>query len=201
MAYKGRSRWHGVVINGAAKGRHSASAWQMRLAEDGADVGIWGTNPTKTRQCRREAEKATAQGHTQTRRCRRAEEVSRLCENMKVIGVMSTICVATRGPVSGRGRVDPGDGLRGMVAAAQVNLGRRVRNFQAAARHNGRGGRGGFAGGDGQHRGDFGRARPLQHYGAAKGGVHRHGALRSPFELAGLQDNGQFDPAGRIRPK
>ena len=167
------------------------------LAEAGADVCIWGTNPTKNAAAAEKLKRHGRKVHTQIVDVGDEKQVhAGFAETLKVMGHVDN-CVANSG-VSGRGKgsileMDYEEWRRVM----RVNLDGVFFTFQCRRQAHGRARQGRLAGGDGQHRGDRGRGA-LEPLRRQQGRRHRHGA-RARRRAGALQDHRQFDPAGLDR--
>ena len=140
------------------------------LAEAGADICIWGTNPTKNAKAAEKLKKHGRKVHTQIVDVGDEKQVAAgFAETLKVMGHVDN-CVANAG-VSGRGKgsileMDYEEWRR----VTRVNLDGVFFTFRAAAKHMVERGKGGSLVAMASTAAIEGAARS-SHYGASKGGV------------------------------
>jgi len=169
MAYKGFDLTGKVsLITGGNGGIGLGMADAM--AEAGADVCIWGTNPTKNSAAAEKLKRHGHKVHTQIVDVGDEQQVQAgFAETLKVMGHVDN-CVANAG-VSGRGKgsileMDYAEWRR----VLQVNLDGVFFTFRAAAKHMVERGKGGSLVAMASTAAIEGAARS-SHYGASKGGV------------------------------
>jgi NAD(P)-dependent dehydrogenase (short-subunit alcohol dehydrogenase family) len=169
MAYKGFDLTGKVaLVTGGNGGIGLGMADAM--AEAGADVCIWGTNPTKNSAAAEKLKRHGRKVHTQIVDVGDEQQVQAgFAETLKVMGHIDN-CVANAG-VSGRGKgsileMDYAEWRR----VLQVNLDGVFFTFRAAAKHMVERGKGGSLVAMASTAAIEGAARS-SHYGASKGGV------------------------------
>ena len=167
------------------------------LAEAGADVCIWGTNPKKNDAAAEKLKRHGRKVHSQIVDVGEESQVQAgFAETLKVMGHVDN-CVANSG-VSGRGKgsileMDYEEWRRVM----RVNLDGVFFTFRAAAKHMVERGKGGSLVAMASTAAIEGAARssPLRRQ---QGRRHRHGT-RARRRAGALQDHSQLDPAGLDR--